>query len=80
METQIFDQKRKGIMEAQSISMIITVYASDIELRLRKEYIRQITRQASKQFKNDVEWCRRHYLDRVKRDQAAHFEIIQNIF
>lgn len=72
-----FSIVRDAINKATTVREIITIYVSDTESRLQKEFARQLTKRMNSLYKGRLEKVRAHFIKQVNTDEHVYYETLQ---
>jgi len=72
-----FSIVRDAINKATTVREIISIYVSDIESRLQKEFARQLMKQMNHLYHGKLEKVRTHFIKQVNTDEHVYYETLQ---
>lgn len=71
-----FSIVRGAITKASSVQEIISIYVSDTDLRLQKEFARQLTKRMNYLYKGNLNKVRAHFIKQVNTDEHTYYETL----
>ena len=69
-----FSIVRGAITKASSVQEIISIYVSDTDSRLQKEFARQLMKNMNFHYKGKLEPVRAHFIKQVNTDEHNYYD------
>ena len=69
-----FSIVRDAINRATTVQEIISIYVSDTDSRLQKEFARQLTKRMNHLYKGNLNRVRDHFIKQVNTDEHVYYE------
>jgi len=70
---------RDAISKAISVQEIISIYVSDMEERIQKEYARQLTKRMNYLYHGKLDKVRAHFIKQVNTDEHCYYESLMKL-
>lgn len=74
-----FSIVRDAINKATTVQEIISIYVSDTDSRLQKEFARQLTKRMNHLYKGRLDKVRTHFIKQVNTDEHCYYESFQKL-